>query len=63
MDNGTTVNLMPTTYNKQAMFLHYLPKYDATGETICTGNGTIADHFWTDIQVNIQGCLIQSFSL
>ena len=59
VDNGTTVNLMPTTYYEQATFLHHLPKYDATGETILTGNGTIAAHFWTDIQVNIQGCLIQ----
>ena len=59
VDNGTTVNLMPTTYYEQATFLHHLPKYDATGETICTGNGNIEAHFWTDIQVNIQGCLIQ----
>ena len=59
VDNGTTINLMPTTYYEQATFLHHLPKYDATGETIHTGNGNIAAHFWTDIQVNIQGCLIQ----
>ena len=59
VDNGTTVNLMPATYYEQATFLHHLPKYDATGETIHTGNGNIAAHFWTDIQVNIQGCLIQ----
>ena len=59
VDNGTTVNLMPTTYYEQATFLHHLPKYDATSDTICTGNGNIAAHFWTDIQVNIQGCLIQ----
>ena len=59
VDNSTTVNLMPTTYYEQATFLHHLPKYDATGETICTGNGNMAAHFWTDIQVNIQGCLIQ----
>ena len=39
--------------------MHHLPKYDATGEIIRTGNGTIATHFWTDIQINIQGCLIQ----
>ena len=45
VDNGTTVNLMPTTYYEQATFLHHLPKYDATGETICTGNGNIAAHF------------------
>ena len=46
VDNATTVNLMPTTYYEQATFLHHLPKYDATGETICTGNDTIAAHFW-----------------
>ena len=59
VDNGTTVNLMPTTYYEKATFLHHLPKYDATGETIRTGNGNIAAHFWTNLQVNIQGCLIQ----
>ena len=59
VDNGTTINLMPTTYYEQATFLHHLPKYDATGETIHTGNGKIAAHFWTNIQENIQGCLIQ----
>ena len=59
VDNGTTVNLMPTTYYKQATFLHHLPKYDVTGEIIRTGNGTIATHFRTDIQLNIQGCLMQ----
>ena len=59
VDNGTTVNLMPTEYYEKATFLHHLPKYDATGEIIHTGNDAIAAHFWTDIQVNIQGCLIQ----
>ena len=59
VDNGITVNLMPAAYYEQDTFLHHLPKYDATGEIIQTGNGTIAAHFWTDIQVNIQGCLIQ----
>ena len=59
VDNGITVNLLPTSYYEQATFLHHLPKYDATGEIIRTGNGTIAAHFWADIQLNIQGCLIQ----
>ena len=45
VDNGTIVNLMPTTYYEQATFLHHLPKYDATGETIPPGNGNIAAHF------------------
>ena len=59
VDNGTTVNLMPTAFYEQATFLHHLPKHDATGEIICTGNGTINAHFWTDIQINVQGCLLQ----
>ena len=59
VDNGTTVNLMPTAFYEQATFLHHLPKHDATGEIIHTGNGTIKAHFWTDIQVNIQWCLLQ----
>ena len=59
VDNGTTVNLMPTAFYEQATFLHHLPKHDTTGEIICTGNGTIKAHFWTDIQINVQGCLLQ----
>ena len=59
VDNGTTVNLMPTTYYEQATYLHHLPKYDATGEVIHTGNGAIAANFQTDIQLNVLGCLIQ----
>ena len=59
VNNGTTVNLMPTAFYAQATFLHHLPKHDATGEIIQTGNGTIKAHFWTDIQINVQGCLLQ----
>ena len=59
VDNGTTVNLMPTAYYEQATFLNHLPKYDATGEIIRTGNGSIAAQIWTDFQLNIQGCIIQ----
>ena len=59
VDNGTTINLMPTHYYEKATFLHDLPKHDATGETIKTGNGTIPCHFWMDIAVYIQGCLLQ----
>ena len=53
------VNLMPTAFYEQATFLHHLPKHDATGEIIHTGNGTIKAHFWTDIQINVEGCLLQ----
>ena len=59
VDNGTTVNLMPTKFYEKATYLHHLPKHSAEGEVIRTGNGTIKAHFWTDIQVNIQGCLLQ----
>ena len=59
VDNGTTVNLMPTAFYEQATFLHHLPKHDATGEIIRTGNGTINAPFWTDIQINVQECLLQ----
>ena len=59
VDNGTTVNLMPTAFYEQATFLHHLPKHNATEEIISTGNGTIKAHFWTDIQINVQGCLLQ----
>ena len=41
VNNGSTVNLMPTWYYDQAKFLHYLPQHDASGETIKTGNGSI----------------------
>ena len=60
VNNGTTVNLMPTHYYETATFLHHLPEHDATGETIQTGNGTIQCHFWMDVAINIQGCLLRS---
>ena len=41
------------------MFLHHLPKYNTTGKMIQTGNRAINPHFWTYIQLNVQGCLIQ----
>ena len=59
IDNGSTINIMPTKFYNKAEFLHHLPKYDATGETIRTGNGQITTHFWTDIQVQIQGIILQ----
>ena len=59
IDNGSTVNVMPTWYYNQAKFLHHLPKHDAIGETMNTGNGGIQCRFWTDLALNIQGCLIQ----
>ena len=44
---------------KKAKFLHHLPKHSAQGKIIKTGNGVIKAHFWTDLQLNIQGCLLQ----
>ena len=34
IDNGTTVNIMPTWYYEQAPFLHHLPKHSTQGEVI-----------------------------
>ncbi|MCG8626899.1 MAG: hypothetical protein MJE68_33470, partial [Proteobacteria bacterium] len=59
IDNGTTVNLMPTHFYDRTTYLHHLPKHDATGENIRTGNGLIATRFWTDIPLVIQGCHLQ----
>ena len=37
IDNGSTINIMPTTFYNKAKFLHHLPKYDATGENHLNG--------------------------
>ena len=50
---------MPTHYYDKAYYLHHLPKEDATAQTIHTGNGPVKTHFWIDILLNIQGCMIQ----
>ena len=34
VDNGFTINLMPTWHYNQSKFLHHLPQHDASGETI-----------------------------
>ena len=59
VDNGTTLNIMPTHFYMKAYYLHHLPKEDTTAQTIHTGNGPVKTHFWIDILVNIQGCMIQ----
>ena len=59
VDNGTTLNIMPTHFYEKAYYLHHLPKENAEAQTIHTGNGPIKTHFWIDILLNIQGCMIQ----
>ena len=59
VDNGTTLNIMPTHFYDKAYYLHHLPKKNAQAQTIHTGNGPVKTHFWIDILLNIQGCMIQ----
>ena len=59
IDNGTTLNIMPTHFYEKAYYLHHLPKEDETVKMIHTGNGPIKTHFWIDILLNIQGCMLQ----
>ena len=39
VDNGSTLNIMPTYYYEKAYYLHHLPKENAEAQTIHTGNG------------------------
>ena len=50
---------MPTHFYEKAYYLHHLPKEDATAKMIHTGNGPVKTHFWIDILLDIQGCMIQ----
>ena len=59
VDNGTMLNIMPTHFYEKAYYLHHLPKEDTTTQNIHTGNGPVKTHFWIDILLNIQGCMIQ----
>ena len=59
VDNGTMLNIMPTHFYEKAYYLHHLPKENSTAQTIHTGNGPVKTHFWIDILLNIQGCMIQ----
>ena len=58
VDNGSTLNIMPTYYYEKAYYLHHLPK-EREARTIHTGNGAVQTHYWIDVPVNIQGCLLQ----
>ena len=59
VDNGLTLNIMPTHFYDKAYYLHHLPKALTAAETIHTGNGPVKTHFWIDILLNVQGCMIQ----
>ena len=59
IDNGSTLNIMPTHFNDNAYYLHHLPKVPMAAKTILTGNGPVKTHFWIDLLLNVQGCMIQ----
>ena len=59
IDNGSTLNIMPTHFYDNAYYLHHLPKAPTAATTIHTGNGPVKTHFWIDILLNVQGCMIQ----
>ena len=42
-----------------AYYLHHLPKVPTAAKTIHTGNGPVKTHFWIDILLHVQGCMIQ----
>ena len=59
IDNGSTLNIMPTHFYDKAYYLHHLPKAPTAAKTILTGNGPVKTHFWIDVLINVQGCMIQ----
>ena len=59
IDNGSTLNIMPTHFYNKAYYLHHLPKAPTAAKTIHTGNGPVKTHFWIDILLNVQGCMLQ----
>ena len=59
VDNGSTLNIMPTHFYDKAYYLHHLPKAQTAAQTIHTRNGSVKTHFWIDILLNIQGCMVQ----
>ena len=58
VDNGSTLNIMPKYYYDKTYYLHHLPK-EKEMRTIHTGNGAVQMHFWIDVPVSIQVCLLQ----
>ena len=59
IDNGSTLNIIPTHFYNNAYYLYHLPKAPMAAKTIHTGNGPVKTHFWIDILPNVQGCMIQ----
>ena len=59
VDNGSTLNIMPTHFYDKAYYLHHLPKEQAAAQTIHTGNRPVKTHFWIDIMLNVQVCMVQ----
>ena len=59
VDNGMRINIMPTHFYEKAYYLHHLPKEPTATQNIHTGNGPVKMHFWIDLLLNIQGCMIQ----
>ena len=59
IDNGSTLNIMPTHFYDNAYYLHHLPKAPTAAKTILTGNGPVKTHFWIDVLLNVQGCMLQ----
>ena len=59
IDNGSTLNIMPMHFYDNAYYLHHLPKAPSVAKTIQRGNGPVKTHFWIDILLNVQGCMIQ----
>ena len=59
IDNGSTLNIMPTHFYDNAYYLHHLPKVPTAAKTIQTGNGPVKTHFWIDVLLNVQGCMVQ----
>ena len=57
--NGTRINIMPTHFYEKAYYLHHLPKESTATQRIHTGNRPVKTHFWIDLLLNIQGCMIQ----
>ena len=59
IDNGSTLNIMPTHFYDNAYYLHHLPRVPTAAKTIQTGNGPVKTQFWIDLLFNVQGCMIQ----
>ena len=59
IDNGSTLNIMPTHFYDNAYYLHHLPKAPTAAKTIQTGNGPVKTHFWIHILLDVQGCMLQ----